>query len=148
MKPVLDQSRSVERYIVPDDNVRHLLCIHLVLCGDTVVKSVLKCENVGHVVGPKLMVVEDPILHDRSAQYDVTTTLALDIQNSSVANDVSPSSSYFCQVKPSLIYEDKFMWDCISIHLQNSGKKTTLCSSTYSCHGSFTLSEFLSNGTR
>lgn len=68
------------------------------------------------------MVMEEPILHICSAHCYVTTTLALDIQNSSVANGVSPSS-YFCEVKPSLIYEDEFMLVCISIHLQNSLKK-------------------------
>ncbi len=40
------------------------------------------------------MQVEDPILRDCSIYCDVTTMLTQDIQNSSVAKDVSPYSSY------------------------------------------------------
>ena len=77
--------------------------------------------------------------------------------NSSKVNDVSPSY-FFCKVKPNIIYEDKFMQDCISIQkhcvvryrttinlhvkrfcVQCTILRCTLFSSTYSCRRSFTL---------
>ena len=82
------------------------------------------------------MAVEDPILCNCRAHCVVTITLAWDIQKISVANYVSPSSSYYCQA-----IEDKFMEDCIHIHLQPSLMcgcvqctilKCTLLTSTYS----------------
>lgn len=76
-----------------------MVCIIHTLCWyENVVESVQKWENMGCVVWSKVgMTVEDTMrIGDGSAHCDVPTTLARNIYNGSVANDVSPPSSGLC----------------------------------------------------
>ena len=97
-KPVLDWGCVMEAHVVPYYNVpvSLLVCIIQTLWWyENVVESVQKCENMGCVVWSKVgMTVEDTMcIGDGSAHCDVPTTLARNIYNGSVANDVSSPSS-------------------------------------------------------
>ncbi len=76
---------------------KYLVCLKMWVCG--------RCckELFGHTP------MQDPILHDCSIHCDVTTTLTQDIQNSSVAKEVSPySSSSSCTTAFHFCWRQKF----------------------------------------
>lgn len=118
----------MEADIVPYYDISVLLCvIHMVCRYQNVVQSVQKCDHVGCVVWTKVgMAVEDTIsMCDGGTHCDVATTLARNIYNGSVTNDVPSPSPGLCEVEASLINENKLMWDHISIHFQYSLKTKT-----------------------
>lgn len=83
--------------VVPYYNVAvSLFCIiHTLWWYENVVESVQKSENMGCGVWSKVsMMVEDSMCTgDGSTHWDVPTTLARNMYNGSVANDVSSPSS-------------------------------------------------------
>lgn len=95
----------MEADIVPYHNISRLLCMmNMVSLGQNVVQSVQTCENVGCGIWTKVgMAVEDTILCDRSTHCDVATTLARDIYDGSVTNNVSTPSPGLCEVEASLV---------------------------------------------
>ena len=100
-KPVLDWGCTMKAHVVPYYNVPGslMVCIiHTLWWYENVVESVQKCENMGCVVWSKVGIpVEDTMrIGDGSTHCDVPTTVARNIYNGSVANDVSPPSSGLC----------------------------------------------------
>ena len=106
LKPVLNQSRAVERHIVPDNNVLHMIDL---ICCCYVVQLVQECKYECCVVRAHMgMAVEDPILCNGCR--------VLLPPRCPVANDVSSPPSCSRQVEPSLIYVNELMLDLLSIH--------------------------------
>lgn len=110
-EPGADQSSPVETYVVPDNNVPGLLCvIYLVWWNEDVVECVQECEETGSVVGAKDgMVMEYPVVVDGSTQSNIPSTLARDIDDGTLADDISAPAPSFGQVETHLINENEFM---------------------------------------
>ncbi len=117
LKPVLNQSRAVERHIVPDNNVLHMIDL---ICFCYVVQLVQECKYECCVVRAHMgMAVEDPILCNGCTECYITPTLPWDIDYSPVANDVSSPPSCSRQVEPSLIYVNYSFFQLLTHNFSN-----------------------------
>lgn len=137
LKPVLNQSRTVERHIVPDNNVLRMIDF---ICCCYVVQLVQECKYMCCVVRAHMgKTVEDPILcNGCTVLLYISPTLPWDIDYSPVANDVS-STPCSRQVEHTIIYVSKLMLDLLSIHSYNYVKNSVRQNCVVQCRSSITV---------
>ncbi|CAB1438875.1 unnamed protein product [Pleuronectes platessa] len=105
---VLEPLTHLKAHIVPDDNVIDpLWVICLVRWYQQVMQAIQEDEETGSVIGPWVgMTVQHPMVIHCSTHCDVPTTLAGDLNNGPLANDLSAPSPPLHQVESHLINKD------------------------------------------
>ncbi|CAB1420710.1 unnamed protein product [Pleuronectes platessa] len=139
---VLEPLPHLKAHIVPDDNVIDpLWVICLVRWYQQVMQAIQEDEETGSVIGPEVsMTVQHPMVIHCSTHCDVPTTLAGDLNNGPLANDVSAPSPPLHQVESHLINKDVLVqhMSCVMLldqHENASYNMDTERSTQWATHG-------------
>lgn len=113
-EPVTDRSRPVETYVVPDYNVVDLLRpVYLVWWNEQCVKFIKEREETGGVVWTHGgMVMKDTVVVNGSTHGDVSSTLAGDLDNGTLADNIPSPAPSFDKVETRLINKNKLVYFC------------------------------------